>query len=43
VLRELIKAGCNHGVSPVSLARTIANDDVAKCFADLAADAAQAT
>ena len=27
-----------HGVSPVSLARTIANYDVAKCFADIAAD-----
>jgi ankyrin repeat protein len=25
-----------HGVSPVSLARTIANYDVAKCFADIA-------
>ena len=33
----------DHGVSPVSLARTIANYDVAKCFADIAADAAEAT
>ena len=32
-----------HGISPVSLARTIANYDVAKCFADLPADAADAT
>jgi ankyrin repeat protein len=28
-----------HGVSPVALARTIANYDVAKCFADIPADA----
>jgi len=27
-----------HGVSPISLARTIANYDVAKCFADLPAN-----
>ena len=34
-----------HGVSPVSLARTIANFDVAKCFADVPAEtrAAEAT
>jgi ankyrin repeat protein len=32
-----------HGVSPVALARTIANYDVAKCFGDIAADAAEAT
>jgi ankyrin repeat protein len=31
-----------HGVSPLSLARTIANFDVAKCFADFPPDAAQA-
>jgi hypothetical protein len=30
----------NNGVSPVSLARTIANYDVAKCFADIPAEAA---
>ena len=29
-----------HGVSPASLARSIANYDVAKCFADLPGDAA---
>lgn len=28
-----------HGVSPLALARTIANYDVARCFIDLAADA----
>src|SRR5690348_9900105 len=28
----------NHGVCPVSLARTIANRDVAKCFADIPTD-----
>ena len=32
-----------HGVSPLSLARTIANYDVAKCFADLPADVADTT
>jgi ankyrin repeat protein len=32
-----------HGISPLSLARTIANYDVAKCFADLPADAADTT
>jgi ankyrin repeat protein len=31
-----------HGVSPVALARTIANYDVARCFTDLPADAADA-
>jgi uncharacterized protein len=32
-----------HGVSPVALARTIANYDVARCFADLPRDATGAT
>ena len=32
-----------HGVSPLALARTIANYDVARCFADFPADAADAT
>jgi ankyrin repeat protein len=31
-----------HGVSPASLARTIANYDVAKCFADVPADGTEA-